>query len=166
MTKTIQSVDVYGKTFTVPVTELTWRPSAYGIVIKDNKILLSPQFDNRYDLPGGGSDLGELLEETVIREVKEETGLEVDNPEIITVTSNFFTFTHSDNSTAACIMVYYLCELVGGKLSTDGFDAEEKKYARQAVWLPLSELDDIELASSFDWRPAVKKAVQHAHSRD
>lgn len=159
--KTVQSTDINGKSLTVPVRELYWRPSAYGIIMKSNKLLVVPQFEeNRYDLPGGGVDLGELLEQAVIREVKEETGLTVSSPEIVTVTSNFFTFSHSDNSTAACILTYYTCELVGGELSTDGFDEEEQKYARQAIWLPLERLDSIVPSSSFDWRNVVKKVAR------
>lgn len=161
MTKNIQSVDIYGEEFTVPVDELYWRPSAYGIVIQDDNVLLVPQFEeNRYDLPGGSLDIGELLEEGVIREVKEETGLTVANPQLVTGTSNFFTFTHAGGRTAECIMLYYKCDLVGGTISTEGFDEHEKVYAKQAVWFPISNLGSIFLASTFDWRDAVRQTAK------
>lgn len=54
--------------------------SAKAIIQKDSKILLVKQTrPGRYywDLPGGKLEYGERLEETVKREVKEETGLEV-----------------------------------------------------------------------------------------
>src|SRR5579872_46132 len=96
---TVTCVDIAGKTYEVPISQLRWRPSAYGIVIKDEAVLLSPQFkDNSYDLPGGGVDLGELLEEAVIREVKEESGLEVAHPRILHTFSSFFKLPRSDKS--------------------------------------------------------------------
>lgn len=157
--KCVTSVDIEGNTFEVPVSSLKWRPSAYGIVIKDNDLLLSPQFgDNSYDLPGGGIDLGENPTGAVAREVKEETGLEVTNPKILGCESSFFRFTHDGtHHDRHSIMLYYLCELVGGEISTDGFDEQERKYAKAAVWFPISKLDHIKVASSFDWRIYIKK---------
>lgn len=54
------------------------RPSARGIIIKDNKVAMvhSTKY-NYYKFPGGGIEKEELKEEALIREVREETGLEV-----------------------------------------------------------------------------------------
>jgi nucleoside triphosphatase len=40
-------------------------------------LVLSERWGDRYVVPGGHIELGERIEETVIREVKEETGLDV-----------------------------------------------------------------------------------------
>lgn len=71
-TKTITCSDLDGKQYEVPTSELTFRPSVQGIVVRDGKVLLARQ-PNRpsYDLSGGGMDLGEMIETTLIREVKE-----------------------------------------------------------------------------------------------
>lgn len=59
------------------------RPSVRGIIFRDGKIAMmhSRKYDY-YKLPGGGIELGETLEETLIREVREESGLIV-KPETI-----------------------------------------------------------------------------------
>ena len=59
------------------------RPSVRGIIIRDGKIaMMHSKKYNYYKLPGGGIEQGETLEETLIREVREESGLIV-KPETI-----------------------------------------------------------------------------------
>lgn len=59
------------------------RPSARCIIIRDSKIAMvySRKYDY-YKFPGGGIEKGETLEEAVIRETEEETGLMV-SPESV-----------------------------------------------------------------------------------
>lgn len=52
------------------------RPSVRGIIRKDGKIaMMHSKKYNYYKLPGGGMEPEESLEETLIREVREESGL-------------------------------------------------------------------------------------------
>ncbi len=59
------------------------RPSVRGIIIRDGKIaMMHSKKYNYYKLPGGGIESEEILEDTLIREVREESGLIV-KPETI-----------------------------------------------------------------------------------
>ena len=64
---------------------------ATAIIVNDKgQILLqSRAYNDRWGLPGGCQELGERFEDTVIREVKEETNLDVseENLELIAIVS-------------------------------------------------------------------------------
>jgi 8-oxo-dGTP diphosphatase len=161
MQKTITSLDIHGAKYEVPVEQLIWRPAAYAIVINDGKILLTRQHDALH-LPGGGVDLGEMPDAATIRETQEETGIIVANPRLVDVISGFFTLVQpSDHTTThvQSILMYYQCDLVGGELSIDGFEYEEKLVGEMPEWVPLEQLDHITAGSTIDWRSVVKQVI-------
>ena len=64
------------------------RPRACAAIIKDGKILMvCHQTPTRtyWTLPGGGVHAGETFEKAVVREVKEETGLDVEPADLLFV---------------------------------------------------------------------------------
>jgi ADP-ribose pyrophosphatase YjhB (NUDIX family) len=64
-------------------------PAAACVIVEDNRLLLVKRQDNDYwTMPGGTIEFGESLEECAIREIKEETGLEVRLEEIIKIYSD------------------------------------------------------------------------------
>ena|SRR5882724_6464016 len=157
--KTIKSYDLHGKSYDVPVDQVVWRPSAYAVVVRDGKLLLT-RMHQALHLPGGGLDMTEAPEAAAIREVKEETGYTVTNPRLIDVESTFFTY---DNLTAKrlthnhSLLFFYQCDFVGGEPSIDGFEEYERLHGDMPEWVSLADLDDIVAGSTFDWRQVVKK---------
>lgn len=68
-----------------------------GVIIlnSDGNILVGRRkgsFAQKYSIPGGGIDMGETFENTAIREIKEETNLDIVDPKVIAVTNNLETY--------------------------------------------------------------------------
>ena len=73
---------------------------AYGLIIKDDKIVLIRKnggpYNGKLDLPGGTIEWGETPEIALIRELKEEVGIEVSNYELFDANSITFEWTHKE----------------------------------------------------------------------
>jgi 8-oxo-dGTP diphosphatase len=88
-----------------------------GVVIRDGRVLLirrgKEPLRGRWLVPGGTVELGETLEEAVVREIREETGVEVMPGEVLTV------FDRIDRQGSRILYHYvivdYLCEYLGGE---------------------------------------------------
>lgn len=95
-------------------------PAASAIVTDpQGRILLHRRSDNNlWALPGGAMQLGESISEALIREVKEETGLDVQPERIIGIyTDPRHIIAFSDGEVRQQFSICFACELLGGKLS-------------------------------------------------
>lgn len=93
------------------------------VVIKDNKILLNLRSDtNTWGIPGGAIELGETLEETATRELKEETNLDCNSFTLLNVFSGKdFYFKYPNGDELYSVVALYLANNVSGELKiTDG----------------------------------------------
>lgn len=116
-----------------------------AVIICDGKILLEKRKNDpgkgKWSIPGGLVELGESVEQTVIREVKEETGLDVEKPEHIDVVDNIIKDRNSEVKYHFIINDYFV-KLKGGKLEV-GSDAGELR------WVALSEVEKYDLTKTF-----------------
>lgn len=117
--------------------------AATAIIIKERKILLikrsdyTDAFPNHWGLPGGKADSGESPEHTVIREVKEEVGLD------FTPTKLFATGRYKERK-----LFRFLGE----------WDGEIKKCEDEIAdfgW--FSYADAVKLKLGFDYRDVIEK---------
>lgn len=116
-----------------------------AIIICNGKILLEKRKGepgrDKWTVPGGLVELGESAEQTVMREVKEETNLEVDQPELIDVV-NSMTTDEDGRIKYHFVIVDYFVKLKGGKLKAAD-DAAELR------WVEFREVENYDLTKSF-----------------
>ena len=100
--------------------------TADGVIIREGKILLikrkNEPFKGKWALPGGFVEYGERVEDTVIREVLEETGLKTSIKKIFGVYSD-----PSRDPRGYIITVVYLLDITGGKIECND-DAADAKF--------------------------------------
>ena len=84
------------------------------------KLLLTRRSDNgEWCLPGGAMDAGESIAETCVREVWEETGLEVQIVRLIGVyTSPHHIIQYADGNRFQFVSFNFEAEVIGGQLGT------------------------------------------------
>lgn len=103
------------------------------IVNEDGKILLQNRADkNIWGLPGGCQELGERFQETIIREVKEETNLDVDEEdlELIDIVSGMSRKNEYPNGDVVINnTVLYCIKKYSGDLKWD-IESKEMKFFR------------------------------------
>jgi mutator protein MutT len=116
-----------------------------AIIVCNGKILLEKRKSEpgrgKWSIPGGLVELGESTEQAVIREVKEETGLDVENPELIDVVNNII-LDANGKIEYHFVIVDYFVKLRGGELKAAD-DAEELK------WVALDDVEKYNITSTL-----------------
>jgi ADP-ribose pyrophosphatase YjhB (NUDIX family) len=116
-----------------------------GVLIEDNSLLLVEQYvsDTRpWAHPGGRPEPGETLEQSIVREIKEETGLDVSVDELLYVTDRVMKNEH-------VIIISFLVHRAGGELGTGTgpeFDTGKIKSVRM---VPFEELEACGFSSEY-----------------
>lgn len=120
-------------------------PGASAVVVDhEGKILLHRRRDNaRWALPGGVMDIGESIAQTVIREVREETGLEVEPEYVVGIYSDpGHVFAYDDGEVRQQFSICFACRIVGGRVQTSEESSEVAFFAP-------AELDDLDMHVSI-----------------
>jgi 8-oxo-dGTP diphosphatase len=120
--------------------------AADGIVIIDDDILLVKRlkepFKGRYALPGGIVDYGEKVEDCVVREIREETGLETRVLDLVGVYSDA-----SRDPRGHCISTVFHLAQVGGSLRSGDDAAEVRTFPM--IEMPSLAFDHSEIVRDF-----------------
>jgi ADP-ribose pyrophosphatase YjhB (NUDIX family) len=118
-------------------------PAASAIVTNnEGKILLQRRSDNTlWALPGGTMEIGESIRETIIREVKEESGLDVVIEDLVGIYSNpKHVIAFSDGEVRQEFSICFACKIVGGELHVSKESSEVSFFTpKEIVQLPMHE---------------------------
>jgi mutator protein MutT len=119
-------------------------PAVAAIILRDLEILLvkrgaEPSI-GLWSIPGGSVELGETLEEALKREVREETGLEVNVGEIAGVSD--LIIKQYGRVTYHYILIDYFASVTSGEV-TAGTDATDCK------WVSLDEIERYDVTQSL-----------------
>jgi len=133
-------------------------PAVAAVIIRNGQVLLSLRGNEpnkgKWGIPGGVVEVGEKIEEALIREVKEETGVDVKPLKRVAI----FDSIRRDAEGKVqyhYILFEYLCEYVSGELRR-GDDALDVK------WVKISELhtlDIMELTRRFIEKIVVEESL-------
>lgn len=115
------------------------------------RVLMVQRSDNgRWALPGGGHDIGESIGDTVVREVREETGIEVE----VLGLSGIYTdpghvMRYDDGEVRQQFSVCFRARPVGGRLRTSS-------ETTQVRWVEPTDL------GGLDVHPTMRLRIEHA----
>ena len=126
-------------------------PSVVAVVEDEQgRVLLIHKTDNDlWALPGGGHEIGETIAETVIREVKEETGYDVRVTGLVgTYTNPNHVMAYDDGEVRQQFSLCFSAHLVGGQARTSS-------ESKAVCWVPPSNLEDLPM------HPSMRLRIEH-----
>lgn len=123
------------------------RVAAYAVIVDGERILLSwwngeGRGGQAWSLPGGGVDLEETAEQGAIREVREETGFDVELTGLLTIDSYVRPPDERIIETDRWVRhlrIVYTARVIGGTLGTVEVDGSTDR----ADWLPIASVPDL-----------------------
>ncbi len=117
---------------------LSWRVSAYVLIVKDGKLLIiKNKREKLYDIPGGGIEFGEKIEEALQREGREEAGAQFILGKLLHAQVDWFY--HRENNFHQTLQLFYLADVVGELAQPTEKDIEWVNF------VPLNEINTYQL---------------------
>ncbi len=108
-----------------------------AVIFKDNKILLTHENNGTWSLPGGWCDVLESVKSNTIKEVKEETGLNVETIKVIAIQDRN---KHNKPIYAYGVCkVFILCDVIGGEFKKNIETTEIKYFSLDEIPNNLAE---------------------------
>jgi ADP-ribose pyrophosphatase YjhB (NUDIX family) len=115
-------------------------------------VLLIHKVDNDlWALPGGGHDAGESITDTVVRETKEETGLDIEVVRLVgTYTNPQHVMAYDDGEVRQQFSLCFEARWVGGSPREDSTETKEVR------WVAPTDLDQLNI------HPSMRLRIDHA----
>jgi len=102
-----------------------FRIGVFALIFDAGRVLLGLRRDiDWWNLPGGGMDAGETVDEAICREVREETGLEVEVERLVGVYSK---------PQKQEVVLTFRCRVIGGTLQETEEIRENRYFAPDAL---------------------------------
>jgi len=123
-------------------------PAASAVITdEEGRVLLGKRTDNTlWTIPGGTMKPGETIAETAVREVKEETGIDVEVVSLIGIYSNpNHVVEYSDGEVRQQFSVCFACRRVGGEIAASDETSEVGYFSPD-------ELENMEIHPSIRLR--------------
>jgi 8-oxo-dGTP diphosphatase len=115
-----------------------------AVIFHDDQVLLVKRahepLRGEWSLPGGAVDVGETLRAAIVREVREETSLEVEVGPVVDVVDRI-TADDQGRISYHFVIVDYLCRVTGGRLACAS-DADA------AEWVAVDDLQRFKLTKA------------------
>ncbi|MDK4449800.1 NUDIX hydrolase [Enterococcus casseliflavus] len=134
----------------------------YGILFQGNCLAVIKKkagpHQNRYDLPGGSMEAGELLEDTLCREFKEETGMTVTSYHQLGTINFLYPWRYKETTMNNHICVFFQIEETAGTpiLHAPQFDGQD---SLGCVFLPQEQFH------AANASPLVLKACEYGRKK-
>ncbi|QHF55618.1 MULTISPECIES: NUDIX hydrolase [Streptococcus] len=115
---------------------------ATALIIKDGKIFLTKDDKGRYYTIGGAIEVNELVRDAVIREVKEELGVDCLVNQLAFVVENQFT---QEKLTFHNIEFHFIVQPLG-EMPNEMIEGEQKQACE---WIDLDNLVNLDVVPAF-----------------
>ena len=102
-----------------------------GAIFKDDKVLLVREYDGRWTLPGGWCEFNLSPAENVVKEVKEEAGLDVIPEKLVAVHDR--NRRNADTYLFGVAKFFFLCKVTGGEFTANIETTESRYFAEDEL---------------------------------
>jgi ADP-ribose pyrophosphatase YjhB (NUDIX family) len=135
-------------------------PTANSIVVavtafvldEGGRVLLIRRTDNGlWAIPGGAQDIGEYIADTVVRETKEESGIDVKVTGVVGIYSNpNHVMAYSNGEVRQQFSICFRATYLGGQPTPSNESSEVR-------WVPRQELDQLPI------HPSIRLRIDHGY---
>ncbi|MFC1722418.1 NUDIX hydrolase [Patescibacteria group bacterium] len=148
--KMVECLTLYGTKKMVPESKLVFRPAVYGAIVDSDKILLmKTKSTGKHWFPGGGLNVGEKLEDALIREVTEETGIRIEISSLLDIDDVLFYYEPLDEAYHN-MSFFYMCTPFSTVLIKDE-DMDPSEESEKPRWIKIDSIKDYDMqVGTFD----------------